>query len=552
MARNSRIIICKNIKLDKEYNNVLSYNETKMLALCTANAVQQGTNYSFIRSSNNVISVGFSYNDCLKCNYMAFENLDYSNKWFFAFIDSVEYVSDGNSKIHYTIDEFSTWFDYWNPKTCFVIREHVSNDTIGLHTIPENVETGEYVVQSVQNADLGSAHVVIASSWNPFTEKPGGSVVNGIYNGCDYFLLKENQRNDISYFMGMMSTQSKADAVLGLFMIPDKLTGYASISWDYMSQPEGNLAYYPYKQLPVSNSDSTNVKNMGSVTVSKNYSTINGYTPKNNKLFTSQFNLLMCSNNCGASALYNYEDFSSSSCVFNINGVITPGASIRCFPTNYKGITSNQEEGLTGAKYPVCSYNTDMYINWLTQNSVNVSIGNFDFDIKPNDISMATSIGSIAGGVGLLATGGGAMAGAGAIVSGGIGLANSVASIQQHQKIPPQFSGNINSGDVMYSMGNCDFTFRKLTIKKEYAQIIDDYFTRLGYKVNTLKVPNQVTRPYFNYVQIANTEDIGYSTNTTRSVPSSSMAVINSIYRRGVTLWHNHDYLGDYSVDNSI
>ena len=92
--RNSEIIICKNIKLDKDYKNVLNYTENQMLALCRGNAVATATDYSFIRKEKGYIKTSFSYNDALKCNYLSFQNKDYSNKWFFAFIDDVEYVSD--------------------------------------------------------------------------------------------------------------------------------------------------------------------------------------------------------------------------------------------------------------------------------------------------------------------------------------------------------------------------------------------------------------------------------------------------------------------------
>ena len=95
--QNSKIIICKNIKLEKDYKDVINYTEQQMVTLCTTNAVAIDSTYSFIRSEKNVIKTSFSYEDALKCNYMAFQNPDYSNKWFFAFIDDVEYANDGTS-----------------------------------------------------------------------------------------------------------------------------------------------------------------------------------------------------------------------------------------------------------------------------------------------------------------------------------------------------------------------------------------------------------------------------------------------------------------------
>ena len=140
MSFSSKIIIAKNIKMDRDYNNVLSYSEADMLSLVQANQVASASDYSFIRPTKNRISTHFNYNQVLDCNYIAFQNKDYSNKWFFAWIDEVVYKNNGaTTEIVFTVDEWSTWFDYWTKKPCFVVREHVSNDTIGLHTVPENI-----------------------------------------------------------------------------------------------------------------------------------------------------------------------------------------------------------------------------------------------------------------------------------------------------------------------------------------------------------------------------------------------------------------------------
>ena len=101
--KNSEIIIARNIKLDKEYKNVLSYNESSMLSLVRSNMVASANNYSFIKPGKNQIDVSFSYSDCLKANYMAFQNPYYSNKWFFAFIDKIEYISNKYCKLPKTL-----------------------------------------------------------------------------------------------------------------------------------------------------------------------------------------------------------------------------------------------------------------------------------------------------------------------------------------------------------------------------------------------------------------------------------------------------------------
>lgn len=135
---NSKILLVKNINLDRQYTNVLSYSESQMLALCQQNLVAQADNYSFIRTNRSILS-NFTLAQCLQANYIAFQNPDFANKWFFAWIDEVNYKGNRNTEITYTIDSWSTWFDRWQPKTCFVVREHVTNDDVGLHTIPEDL-----------------------------------------------------------------------------------------------------------------------------------------------------------------------------------------------------------------------------------------------------------------------------------------------------------------------------------------------------------------------------------------------------------------------------
>lgn len=68
-----------------------------------------------------------------------------------------------------------------------------------------------------------------------------------------------------------------------------------------------------------------------------------------------------------------------------------------------------------------------------------------------------------------------------------------------------------------------------------------------GYAIKRIISPNITGRKYWNYVEIGSTEEIGYG-----NVPSKYMDTINNACRRGVTIWHNHANVGDYTLDNSI
>ena len=537
---NSNIYICKNIKLDKSYKDVLTYTEGQMVSLCQTNAVASANDYSFIRSERNVIKTSFSYNDALKCNYMAFQNPDYSNKWFFAFIDEVIYANDGTAKIKFTIDEFATWFDYWNPEPCFVEREHVSDDTVGLHTIPEGLEYGEYIINGVGDVEtnLSSTELIcIGTSWLPENSDfiSPYRYIGGVYSGCYNLLFKFAEQ--ASNFIQAMTKAGHLNDIVNLYMIP---LSVANTSYDdgWISATLEGITI-GFKPLP-NTAGVVTIRNDISLSRPNN---LNGYTPKNNKLLCWPYNALTITNNAGTQVEYRYEDFVNNSPVFSLVGVPTPSCSVWLYPNNYKKnntAKAGYNWGIPVAKYPQGSWQGDQYTNWMTQNGVNLFGTKID---SPTAHAIGGSLQALISGA------------TGDYAGIGTGLGQMFGAVQEQYKasmIPNTIGGQISGGDVTYAFNKMSPTYYKMTIKEEYARVIDDWFSRFGYKINRVKLPNQIGRRYWNYVQIGASESIGYSSNQNRSVPASSMDMINKIYRNGTTLWHDHANIGDYSLNNTI
>ena len=547
MSRNSKVILAKNIKLDKNYKSVLKITESDMVSLMTnsSNLVYQNNSFEFLRDSRNSIQLKGSYSQCIQANYIAFQNPDYSNKWFFAFIDNVKYISESVTQIDYTIDIFTTWFEYWSAKACFVVREHVEDDTVGLHTVPEDVETGDYVCSDRVSLYSGGNTVYVAVATIYVPEELSFNVFNtrygGIYSGSP-ILVFDSPYLSVSNFLRGMDELAKADAIVGIYMIPSELAG--NVTFETKSFSAGGHTYTTHVAVPPYTDSETLLSTSSSLTVP---ATLNGYTPKNNKLKVFPFSYFYVTNNAGADVEFHYEDFVNNTAQFKTIGVLTPSCSIKCIPLNYKKLSDTASSyksfnsGITGPKYPICSWKSDVYTNWLTENANNFALAGIG------------SAGSIIGGIGLLATGGGAGIGLGMIAGGIGGIASTVAKIYDHSLTPPQSQGNMNSGDVAFSSGAFDIPAYKMTIKEEYAKIIDDTFTRTGYKINRLKVPNMTHRQNYNYVQIASEENVAYPNNHNNiGIPASALNQINEMFRSGITLWNNHTNFGDYSVSNTI
>ena len=523
-----------NLNIDSTQKNQIRFsNKTDQETYMLSKKVKEFENYYYMKK-DGYIKVKATLDDLWNCDYIMYKNSGFSDKWFYAFITKKEYLSENTVAITFKTDVWQTWFSEIQFRESFVEREHVNVDTIGLHTVPESLELGGYVSNGdPTNSNIGGAHCVLATTYefdSPTSASGISQNYNGIKSGAIFYLIGDFTSVDaLADIIKDHETNGKSDAIVGVFMVPDELTGYIelnSFGWSY-TRP-GGLNYGPYKRLPESNS----AYDMGNTTVTKP-STIDGYTPRNKKLLTYPFCYLLGDNNTGSAGEYRYEYFSTSNCVFNLKGAITPGCSIKAIPLNYQDQSSNFLEGLVGAKYPLGSINTEVYANWMAQNSINVAT------------QLVGSGVQIAGGLGLMATGGGAVAGASAIGSGLLGISSTLGTIHQHKMMPDQLNGNVNNGDVVYASGKTDFSYYKMSIKEEYAKIIDEYFDMFGYKVGRVKDINITSRLYWNYIKTIDCNIIG-------NIPGEDLIEIKDIFNRGCTFWSNGDNIGNYSLNNVI
>lgn len=534
-----QLYLCKT-PLQNDYKNQLTFADANTQITYFNSKVQKTfDNYTYIKKDNSV-KVGVNIDEIIDCNYLFYKNIGFTNKWYFCFITNMEYVNENCTLITFETDCYQTWMFQINYKQSFVEREHVNDDTIGLHTVPENLEHGEYTNHDdIVNFGVNSCHAVVAMTTSPFEETSyPQNQINGIPTGLYYYLVGTGTSiNFIGWVISWAIKNKNLSAINAIFMVPDTMTNYNNITWDY-AQTDGGLSQAPYKKIPLSET----AYDMGNYSITKPYDNIDGYIPKNKKLFTFPYNFLNVDNNGGSSYQYRYEDFTSDTCNFNVKGDLTPGCSIRAIPKNYKHIETNNSSGINLCKLPIGSFQGDVYTNWLTQQGTNIGIQASDFLMKlPGPSSSREGsklLGQIFSGVSIGAS----------ALGNNFGLdkiSNSLTEVYQHKFQPNQVSGNVNSGDVTYSSGLLTFTAYKTTIRYEYARIIDDYFNIFGYKVNRVKTPNITGRSNWNYVKTINCNFDG-------DIPQTDLNIIRSMFNNGTTLWHNPSTIYDYSNSNNI
>ena len=522
--------------LEKDSEHTMSFrNITSQTSYFLSRTFKYYSDFTYQRESQSVV-VSEPYDTICTCNYLMYKNNGFTNKYFYAFITKMEYVSENSTRIYFEIDSLQTWYFNIIYNKSFIEREHVNDDSLGANTIPEGLDCGEMVMShapSVEFNDPDDFYICLAVTEDPYESlEPFAGITrkyNGIFGGLYYIACKTFA--NANAVVSIYDSTGKADAIQSIFMIPQSYVPALSQpqTWKY---PLIGTATYTALVYLIEDSSGADVLGAIEGIVPTSVGIIgNNYTPRNKKLLVYPFNYMVLSNNSGADVVFKYEDFTYSQSnpkpTFVIEGVICPGCSMKALPGSYKGSSGvNYNFGVMLGKLPVCSWTTDVYTNWLTQNGVN------------NAINGLIGTGTMVAGAG--------SGSVGTIASGAKQVYDSIHTELQMQITPDQARGNTNAGDINFSFENGGgVTLYYMSVRNEIAKVIDEYFDKYGYKVNRVKTPNITGRRNWNYVKTIDCDFTG-------EIPQEDLDKIKAIFNRGITFWHNANNFLNYSVNNDI
>lgn len=509
ISPDTTVVLLRDCPLDNTYDHTIYFsNATDQYNYFYSLRKYTLLDQSYTRVNRGYIRVSKKSDDLYDCNYMMFQNKAYGNKWFYAFITSVEFVNNEVCEVRFEIDEMQTWhFDY-TLKECFVEREHSATDVIGENLVPEGLEQGEYITRDMTKTSGPDfqAKIVVVASINLNFEDTTGESLNGVYSGLNYLVF--NSASSVNDFLNLATTKNKIDAIQSIFMCPftvDKGESGAS----------------------------------GEFNIAKS-TTLYNYTPRNKKLLTYPYQLLHVHTDTN-SADFRFEFFSGNTCNFDWKGYVNPTPSVSLVPINYNNSVSiggmcGIEQRLTITDFPQCTWVNDTYKAWLAQNTGAIYA------------RQASSALSALGGLIPAAGSGNPVSVAQASGSGILSISNDIIS-QLGQRIdiaskPAQANG-AQTALSDYALGAKAFFFKYMSIRPEFARIIDDFFDMFGYATHRVKVPNRNVRPHWTYTKTKGCVVLG-------GVPSDSMSKIISIYNNGITFWKKGSEVGNYSLDNRV
>lgn len=501
--------------------------------------------YTFIQK-DDMIRVRKNADLLYNANYLMYKNTAHANRWFFAFIKEIKWLSDDSSAISFETDVYQTWRWDVQFKQSLVERETTPTDEHGDHLIDEGLEYGEYVVTNEKRGGLGDTVICVATTIETVTkstilEAPwaydktvaDGQMINNVYSGnaIVWFPPTPEGVTALNLYLKNITDSAAENAISSIYMAPASAVaaGNNFIGGNKITDVGSNGYIKP-------------------VSMPTRPTLIQAYAPLNKKLLSWPYCLVYAHNNNGSSAAYDIDEFDYEAPVFHVVGNVNPMPQFKLVPQLYRGSTSwNWDESIALQSYPMCSYPIDAYKAWFAQNGVSSFIGT-----AGQGLAAAASIAMVAKGMAAGSVGGPVGMAAGAGVAGVMAISSATNATQSMAKMaeaslsPVQASGNGNSGSVNTAAKANDFFLCYKTIRVEWAKMLDEYFTQYGYKVNKLKVPSFGCRELFYYCKLINP-------NITGPIPAPDMMKLKNIFSNGITLWNDNDDIGVYpSPSNGI
>lgn len=522
----TNIRLLQNVNLDNTYEHTIYFeDEISQRNYFLGKTKHNLTAQSFQRTGRGTARLQLNIGTCYDCSYMMFQNSAFSTKWFYAFITSIEYINNEVTEISFEIDVMQTWLFDYQLGQCYIERQHSTTDLIGGNITPEPVSLGEYVFNDEVDYSYGELDYYLT---------PGGQTpVNGKYMSDLCVMVA------IVDVLATTSDGNLYDNIYGAAKIyaydRNDVTGINDLVTQYVQKPDSILAMYMAPKIAIpqtipatggvllnNSASGVNVKHVASILTPT--AKLDGYTPKNKKLYTYPYNFYHLDNASGNSLELRYEFFENLTPEIMLLTTLTQPIENVIKPVGYKnksGLTQNESLAISG--YPMCSWNVDAYKAWVAQSSVPLAIN---------------TAGALVQG----AFNGGAKGFGGAL----IGSVTNVLSQSYTASIQADMSkGSFSNGGANCSKLQQAFYGGRMSITHDMAKRIDDFFSYFGYQVNELGVPNRNARPYWTYVKTATCVFTG-------DVPNDDLKQISDIYNRGITWWNDGDNVGNYSLDNRV
>lgn len=575
---NGTVYLLGNVPLEPTYEHTILFTHSgsqQDYFLTGQNQLDQGITHFpnrlkidktyYQRVKRGYIRLGIEMNKAILYNYMAFQNdgirdpgtaptgYQFENgKWYYAFITHWEYINNEVTEIQYQIDVLQTYMFDYDLLPCLIDREIPATDNLFENLVPENINFGtEYINNNRTEVDLNEMTVAMLATEPPpdplhtlsgeqMQLKPG-NFLNGVYTPLYFF--RANTRDaanadtkavqaNLTWFNNLVKNYvdgGKEDAIVTIYEYPNWL--------DYSENAEKKTEAFNVITTEDYFVDGTFCGEPPKLRSHKLTlelpEKLDNYTPVNKKLYTYPYNFITISNNAGQTCDLKWENTgveTSYNMELTVEGIAVTSPCISIHPNNYRGIVSDYDSAIQLASFPECAWKGNAFAEWYAQNHNRLLAGQLNTTIS----GVANSIISQS-----------ALPAASAVTSLVTNYISIYGQAQDIKAVPPQAHGKAQTDSFNAAAGHVEFSIYRMSIKQEFAKIIDAYFSRYGYASHQIKVPNIDVRPTWTY-----TKTVGCAIkvkNGHPAIPADYVHDICQIFDNGITFWKNPKEVGDYS-----
>lgn len=494
-------------------------------------------NCSYTRESQQFVAVNENIENLWQYNYMRYQNETMGNKWFYAFIDRLEYRAPMTTFVYFTIDVFQTWmFDYTFLES-LIDRETVAATAGTKFYAPEIIDYGtEYETVSTAFVDgvgldstAGGSYVLIASTIDlgqdfgtynqPNVVASSGVRINNLPYGCNFYKVNFSGISD--FFNGFKDYPWISNGIIGMTIIPDYMLATVPVETISMGGSGSGLLI----QQLLSGNNTIASSGVWTGNIFDNFEAVT-----HPKLLMWPYSFIEISAQNGYSIIVKPQYLNGSNLTVFRRSVVGMNPEIKYYLDGYQGdgemydyaisIKDFPQLPLLNVNYMLSSFQTDRLV---TQGQLN-NLGGYFLNSIGSLFSgnLISSLANIAGGV----------------MSTQMSIDQAEAIRDRANAQSPTLQTQAGGTSFNYATGQLGLTIRWKMIPEGYRNIVGEYFTKCGVKSNRLKVPNINQMSRFDYLKTIDCKIDAH-------MPHDDESIIINACNAGVTFWHD-DNIGIY------
>ena len=526
--------------LESDYRNTLWFPDREaQTAYFLGKTIKTYENFQYIKKNNTIVvdgEVDLLYN----CNYIMYQNNNFTNKWFYAFIDRIEWASNSSVRLYVSTDVIQTWFFDITYYDSYVDRCHSDTDVAGDNIVPEDFSVGNPGgYQVAGSTDLAPDGIALFATSTYAGESKTGSVNSGIYSGGQNLVDFHIDNPGVGSILDSYVKNGTATAVI-------------------------KLQQYPYK-----------LKNGPMVvSFSKYPSSISGYAPKNNKMLSSAFVTCFMSM-YGQETDFNPVFITDSKVNIKVSADQTSG-TISAFVENYSDGSISTISMF--ASIPESGWSYNQYKNDYNLHSgsnamyVQRSVAKRTADYVSAGTNTAASVLDTAGSIfrtGVSLVGATAVPTLGlsralenigstarsfgeanqaltalnSFAGGSDSISQDLATISENYNAPA--TGGMSASNGYIATGKTVFSYGYKVLPRDIVERCDKFLTVYGYKQSEYRAINLHARASWTYIKTN-------GLNASGNFPDDDMNIIKRAFNNGIFFWAYTATYGNFGQNNAI